>query len=108
MKEFFGIPDRTIKRDLYWRWRLSKISRPFYYLLTCCMFIVRARKLAMVLDDCMRAFGQMNHVDYRCPNVGCENCKKVRVTDNRMTMTIEKRAELMSEAYSLLPNRKWR
>lgn len=108
VQRIFGIPEKGIKRSLYWRWRLSLISRPFYFLLTWLELIVRARKLAVALDNCMRALGQMHHVDYRCPNKDCENCKKVRITDDRMTMTIAKRSELLVEAHKILPARKFR
>lgn len=43
----------------YWVWRLSVLSRPYYAVKTFFFLQWNARKTAIVLDDCMRAMGQM-------------------------------------------------
>ena len=45
----------------YWAWRFSFLSRPYYVVKTFLFLQWNARKTAIVLDDCMRAMGQMRH-----------------------------------------------
>lgn len=46
---------------LYWRWRFSTLSRPYYAIKTFLHLHWRAKETAVVLDDCMRAMGQMHY-----------------------------------------------
>jgi hypothetical protein len=46
---------------LYWRWRLSPLSRPYYAIKTFLHLHWHAKETAVVLDDCMRAMGQMHY-----------------------------------------------
>lgn len=96
------------RHSMYWNWKWTQWLKPFYFIPNWFHLVTHAREIATALDNCMRALGNMNHVDYRCPNKDCENCKKVRVTDDRMTMPLAKRQELMVEAYKVLPPRKFR
>lgn len=99
---------KRYRSNLYWKWRFSSISKPFYSILNWIDLIVNARKTAIALDNTMRVMGKMQHIDYRCPNTSCENCKKVRISDDRMSMSLDDRARLISEGYKSLPDRKWR
>lgn len=82
--------------DLYWRWRLSSLSKPWYALKTFLFLHLNARATATHLDDCMRAFGQMDH-----PHQGCKD------TDT-MNMSVSIRQDLVYRSWKTLPTWRWR
>lgn len=88
-----GALDRWCRR-LYWVWRLSPLSRPYYATKTFLFLQWNARKTAIILDDTMRAMGQMHHS---------------RGEPGLMTMPTEVRGKFIQRAcWDGLPNWKWR
>lgn len=87
---------------LYWVWRFSKFSRPWYIIKTFLYLQLNARTIAIHLDDCMKAMGQMDHPnqdhrDHPSKNKGV------------MVMKTELRQELVYNGYwKCLPKWKWR
>jgi hypothetical protein len=92
-----GVPLRYGVRawlnKVYWVWRLSPISYPWFALKTWLFLLLNARKTATHLDDCMRAMGLMNHT---------------REEPGMMTMKTQLRGELINRSWQTLPTWKWR
>lgn len=84
---------RKLSCLLYWSWRLSRWSDPWYAARTFLHVHLHARRTAVQLDECMRALGQMRHLP--------ENGK--------MEMSVEARSKLIRDGYGALPSGwKWR
>lgn len=82
---------------MYWWWRLSKLSHPYYAIKTFLFIQWNAAKIATCLDDCMNAMGQMDHPGKGSPDKGV------------MLMKVEVRRALVHRAaWSCLPRWKWR
>lgn len=89
------VRDKGCSSRLYWRWRFSILSRTYYSFKTFLFLQWNARKTATILDDTVRALGQMNH-DQKNSGV--------------MIMSSEVRSNLINRAcWEGLPNGwKWR
>ena len=63
------------------------------WLRTWAHLLWNARRTAVVLDDCTRALGQMNHTIH---------------IHGVMTMSLETRADVIRQAHAVLPKKNWR
>lgn len=97
---------------VYWAWRFSFLARPWFAIKTFVFLQWNARKTAIMLDDVMRAFGQMNHPS-SCKGV-CKKCGEKFIVENpdigSMLMTVETRSKLSERAHwhTLPVGWKWR
>lgn len=102
---------RHIKR-WYWAWRFSPISRLYYAIKTFIYIQWNAKKIALVLDDCVRAMGQMNHPSsYKGTCKKCGEKQMIESPDKDcMTMKVLVRSDLINTAcwHTLPCNWKWR
>lgn len=91
---------RWKRYNLYWMWRLSIPGRIWSYIQSIFFIHWHARAIAIHLDDCLRAMGQMNH-----PANTKEEDGKYK---GMMLMPISTRSELIQRSWKTLPHRKFR
>ncbi len=77
---------------LYWSWRLSTFSKPWFIFKTWIHLHWHAKQTAVCLDNYCKASGQMDHV---------------KGEPGMMQMPTTTRLALSSQAHSVLPKWKW-
>jgi hypothetical protein len=92
-------------KNIYWWWRFSWLSKPWFAIKTFIYIQWHAKKIAVNLDECMIALGQMDHTS-RCKST-CKKCGDKQLTENPnsdcMIMKTDKRADLIYQGYNALP-----
>jgi hypothetical protein len=94
--------------NLYWIWRLSRLSRPYYAIKTFVFIQWNARKIANQLDEVRIVLGrEMKHPLSITTN--CKKCDHKLVLDNPnkdcMVMKTEDRSKLIYNiCWQTLPN----
>ncbi len=78
-------------RRFYWAWRLSVFSYPYYVIKAFLFIQYNATKTSIILDECLKAMGQMKETD----QLGIWLMKE------------SIRRDLVSRGYKHLPNFKW-